>query len=142
MTALQLQILALVGCHLSPASLPALMRILESCSLKALTIFNGNMPLFVGASVPAFCTALRASRLVRFAFHSMRLWESLADGLAVMLPVRATRCCDSSVSSTTAWRMRLEERLSRLRWTRCRHPFLLFTCSCFAVAPSYYAAPS
>jgi len=80
----QLQMLGLFDCHLSPASLPALTRMLESCSLKALTIYNENMPLFLGASVPAFCTALRASRLVTLKLFSMRLWESLADGLAVI----------------------------------------------------------
>jgi hypothetical protein len=80
----QLQKLAFVGCHLLPASLPALTRMLESRSLKALTIFNGNMPLFVGASVPAFCTALRASRLIALHLCSMRLWESQADSLAII----------------------------------------------------------
>jgi len=82
MTASQLKLLILFDCHLSPASLPALMRMLESRSLKVLAIFNGNMPLFVGASVPAFCTALRASRLTSFDLCSMRLWESQADSLA------------------------------------------------------------
>jgi hypothetical protein len=80
----QLQMLGLFDCHLSPASLPALTRMLESRSLKALTIYNGNMPLFLGASVPAFCTALRASGLVTLDLCCMRLWESLEDGLAVI----------------------------------------------------------
>jgi len=80
----QLQTLALIGCHLLPASLPALARTLESRSLKALTISNGNMPLFVGASVPTFCTALRASGLTSFDLRRMRLWESRADSLAII----------------------------------------------------------
>jgi len=42
------------------------------------------MRLAVGASVPAFCTALRASRLDILLLCQMRLWESLADGLAVI----------------------------------------------------------
>jgi hypothetical protein len=80
----QLQHLALLNCRLSPASLPVLTRMLESRSLKALTISNRNMPLAVGASVPAFCTALRASGLVTLKLYRMRLWESQAGGLAVI----------------------------------------------------------
>jgi len=38
----------------------------------------------VGASVPAFCAALRASRLVELTLASVVLWGSLEDGLAVV----------------------------------------------------------
>jgi hypothetical protein len=34
--------------------------------------------------VPAFCTALRASRLIALFLHRMRLWESQADSLAII----------------------------------------------------------
>jgi len=81
---LQLQYLTLYICSLSPASLPALMRMLESRSLLGLCIANARMPLLMGAAVPVFCTALRASRLVKLTLNGMRLWESLADGLAVI----------------------------------------------------------
>jgi len=57
---------------------------LASASLTDLRIYNGYAPLFVGAVVPAFCAALRASRLVRLRLFGVRLWESLADGLAVV----------------------------------------------------------
>ena len=80
----QLQYVTLGGCSLSPASLPALTRMLASRSLTVLRIFNGDAPLLVGAAVPAFCAALRASRLVRLGLCNMRLWESQADGLAVV----------------------------------------------------------
>jgi len=80
----QLQTLALFECQLLPASLPALTRMLESRSLKELVLNNGYAPLFVGASVPALCTTLRASRLVTFNLCRMRLWESQADSLAII----------------------------------------------------------
>jgi len=81
---LQLQHLTLFSCSLSPASLPALMRMLESRSLSVLHVWNGDAPLLMGAGVPAFCAALRASRLVSLELCHMRLWESQADGLAVI----------------------------------------------------------
>ena len=79
----QLQRLSLHGCHLSPASLPSLTRMLASASLTDLCIGEYNAPLLVGAVVPGFCTALRDSRLVTLKLIAVRLWESLADGLAV-----------------------------------------------------------
>jgi hypothetical protein len=80
----QLQHLNLLGCSLSPASLPALTQMLASRTLASLCIHSRVAPLLVGASVLAFCTALRASRLVEFGLYSMRLWESVEDGLAVI----------------------------------------------------------
>jgi hypothetical protein len=85
----QLQGLQLRACNLSPASLPALTRLLESGSgsaggsLTKLAIINGVEPLFVGAGMPAFCAALRASRLVKLALLCVDLFDSLEDGLAV-----------------------------------------------------------
>jgi len=80
----QLQCLMLLRCHLSPASLPSLTRMLASASLTDLRIHNGNAPLLEGAAVPTFCAALRASRLVTLKLFCVHLWESLADGLAVV----------------------------------------------------------
>jgi hypothetical protein len=85
----QLQRLQLDHCRLSPASLPALTRLLERGSGSAggsLTelIYNNIYPLLEGAGVPAFCAALRASRLVKLTLNSMRLFDSLEDGLAVV----------------------------------------------------------
>jgi len=57
---------------------------LESRSLTVLFIYNNDAPLLVGAAVPAFCAALRASCLVRLELWNVSLWESLADGLAVV----------------------------------------------------------
>jgi hypothetical protein len=86
----QLQSLLLTYCGLGPASLPALTRLLErgsgsaGGSLTELVIYNGAAPLLEGAGVPAFCAALRASRLVKLTLSQMRLFDSLEDGLAVV----------------------------------------------------------
>jgi hypothetical protein len=86
----QLQRLQLRYCRLSPASLPALTRLLESGSgsaggsLTELVIYNNYDPLLEGAGVPAFCAALRASRLVKLKLAQMSLFNSLEDGLAVV----------------------------------------------------------
>jgi hypothetical protein len=80
----QLQYLFLYNCSLSRASLHALTRMLESRSLTVLRLDNDDEPLLVGASVPAFCAALRASQMVRLDLYDMSLWESQADGLAVI----------------------------------------------------------
>jgi len=81
---MQLHQLILYGCRLSPASLPALTQMLESRALTVLRIYSLGAPLLMGAAVPAFCAALRASRLVELELCVMRLWESLADGMAVI----------------------------------------------------------
>ena len=80
----QLQHVVLFRCSLSAASLPALTRMLESRSLTVLRIYNDHEPLLVGAAVPAFRAALRASRLVSLELFFISLWESQADGLAVI----------------------------------------------------------
>jgi hypothetical protein len=86
----QLQRLQLRYCRLSPASLPALMRLLESGSgsaggsLTELVIYNNYDPLLEGAGVPAFCAALRSSRLVKLGLAQMSLFDSLEDGLAAV----------------------------------------------------------
>jgi hypothetical protein len=86
----QLQRLQLDHCSLSPASLPALTRLLErgsgsaGGSLTELVITNGAAPLLEGAGVPAFSAALRASRLVKLSLAEMSLFDSLEDGLAVV----------------------------------------------------------
>jgi hypothetical protein len=84
LTISQLQHLRLESCSLSPASLPALVRMLESGSLIYFRIENDGAPLLVGAAVPAFCAALRASRLELLMLRDVRLWESFEDGLAVI----------------------------------------------------------
>jgi len=80
----QLQYLSMLACDLSPTSLPALTRMLGSVSLKELYIENNFAPLLVGAAVPAFCAALRPSRLVQLQLSWMCLWDSQEDGLSVI----------------------------------------------------------
>jgi len=84
LTISQLQHLAFSWSGLSPASLSALTRMLGSGSLTELYIYNVYAPLLAGAAVPAFCAALRASRLVELTLDGVRLWHSLEDGLAVV----------------------------------------------------------
>jgi len=84
----QLQRLAMRCCRLSQASLPALTRMLGSGSLTELHISYENDPLLVSAAVPAFCAALRASRLVKLTLLDVRLWHSPGDGLAVVAACR------------------------------------------------------
>jgi len=81
---LQLQRLTMAFCNLSPASLSALTRMLGSGSLTELYIYNEDAPLVVGDSLPAFCAALRASRLVELSLEDVDFWVSLEDGLAVI----------------------------------------------------------
>jgi len=59
-------------------------RLAWCASLTDLRIGYDNAPLLVGAVVPAFCSALRASRLVSLRLWGVRLRESLADGLAIV----------------------------------------------------------
>jgi len=80
----QLQHLTMDCCRLLPASLSALTRMLGSGSLTELYISNDDAPLIVGAAVPAFCAALRASRLVGLTLGCVDLWDSLEDSLAVI----------------------------------------------------------
>jgi hypothetical protein len=91
----QLRILELTECGLTATALPALARLLAVGSLDALVLEgDGRTALFVGvgpavdsqaggAGCGAFCAALRCSRLRRLGLRWLRLWHSLADGLAV-----------------------------------------------------------
>jgi len=116
----QLQRVSLHRCGLSQASLPSLTRMLARASLTDLHIHNGHAPLLVGAVVPAFCTALRASRLVSLKLIGVRLWESLADGLAVIAACTGhptLRTLDFRVNGLQQAPGRARERPSRRRWT-------------------------
>ena len=78
--------LVLDCCELSPASLPPLTRMLRDCaSLRELTISGYHDELCKGPNAPAFCAALRASRLERLHICDMGLFEEgLPDGLALL----------------------------------------------------------
>ena len=80
----QLQYMSMLYCDLSPTSLPALTRMLGSVSLTEVHVRNGGAHLLAGPTMPAFCAALRASRLVELNLEDMSLWESLEDSLAVI----------------------------------------------------------
>jgi hypothetical protein len=98
----QLQCLTLSHCRLSPASLPAMTRMLASASLTILRIRYDNAPLLVGAAVPAFCTALRASRLVTLSFGVFACGSRRRVAWLSSPPAEDTRRCARSTSSSTA----------------------------------------
>jgi len=81
--------LQLDDCHLSPANLPALTRLLAPCSrLRRLEVEGDGGELLAGEAVAPFCAALRASRLTALVLDNVRLWHSLGDGLALL-----AACC-------------------------------------------------
>jgi hypothetical protein len=57
----RLNVLALVNCGLSPASAPALARLLGSDALRSLLLMNGDAPLLDAAAAEVFGNALRAN---------------------------------------------------------------------------------
>jgi hypothetical protein len=89
----QLQHLTLGNCSLSPASLPALTRMLESRSLTVLRIYNDVAPLLVGAAVLAFCAAMRASSLDRLEFAECACGSHRRTAWPSSPPARAIRRC-------------------------------------------------
>ena len=79
----QLTTLSLVCGELSPDSLPALTRLLLADSpLTELRLYEEGL-LYAGAALPAFCAALKASRLEVLVL-GMNLWHSVEGGLAVL----------------------------------------------------------
>jgi hypothetical protein len=78
----QLFHLIMIGCQLSPASLPALTRLLRSGALAELEIVNSDTPMLAGEGVPAFCAAPCS-------------WAAVyrADTVVATLAARAMRCC-------------------------------------------------
>jgi hypothetical protein len=81
----KLEELLLILCDLSPAHLPALTRLFSGCpSLTDLCLHNRTQPLIAGDGVPAFCAALRASRLRALVFAGLALWDWLPDSLAFL----------------------------------------------------------
>jgi hypothetical protein len=71
-------------CSLGPEHLPQFTRLLASPCLRILDVDSDAQPLIVGAGVPAFCAALRASQLRDVALWGVRLFHSPSDGLAVL----------------------------------------------------------
>jgi hypothetical protein len=83
----QLTRLRFIFCGLTPAHLPQLTLALTVLPLVTFSVTNADtgLPVVRGLAVPAFCTALRASRLTYLELAGMALWShSLADGLAVL----------------------------------------------------------
>jgi hypothetical protein len=84
--------LTLVDCRLSPASAPALARLLGSDALRFLFILNGNAPLLDAAAAAVLADALRAScTLDSLALMSTALWHDPAVALTLLGAATAHR---------------------------------------------------
>ena len=71
--------LAIVGCYLTPASLPGLTWLLQAGCLERLDIDNLYNALFEeGPDLTAFCDALRSSTLQMLELESCQLWRDPA----------------------------------------------------------------
>jgi hypothetical protein len=83
--ALGLECLELHVCNLTPDALPALTTLLErSTTLRLLHLGNDFAPLVAGPRVPAFCSALRCSRLASLCLSEMALQEEPASAGALL----------------------------------------------------------
>ena len=68
-----------IGCHLAPASMPGLTRLLQADCLEGLEINNYEHALFEeGPDLTAFCHALRSSTLQVLHLASCQLWRDPA----------------------------------------------------------------
>jgi len=68
-----------IGCHLAPASMPGLTRLLQADCLEGLEINNYEHALFEeGPDLTAFCHALRSSTLQVLHLSSCQLWRDPA----------------------------------------------------------------
>ena len=63
-----------LGCHLGPASLPCLIRLVRSGCLETLSIHNNSALFEEGPDLTAFCHALRSSSLQKLKLHRSELW--------------------------------------------------------------------
>jgi hypothetical protein len=79
--------LHLTGCGLSPASLPALTRLLREGRLRHLGINNDYAPLLLGPGVPPFAAALATSRLRLLALDGADLWSDVEAARAALTAI-------------------------------------------------------
>ena len=76
--------LGFTNCGLAAAhSLPAITRLLSAPGVEELSLYGGR-GLFIGPALPAFCAALRASRLSTLMLACMGLFDIRANGLQVL----------------------------------------------------------
>jgi hypothetical protein len=80
-----LRSVSLFFCHLSPASAPALARLLSSGTLTKLTILNDGRVLLDAPSAMHLADALRANAtLTSLTLHQMQLWSDRAVAAALL----------------------------------------------------------
>jgi hypothetical protein len=83
-------VVALGYCRLSPASAPALARLLGGDALHSLCIANNNAPLLDGAAAAVLADALRANRtLNELMLLNMALWRDPAVAATLLGSVTA-----------------------------------------------------
>jgi hypothetical protein len=86
----RLSVVALGYCRLSPASAPALARLLGGDALHSLCIANNNAPLLDGAAAAVLADALRANRtLNELMLLNMALWRDPAVAATLLGSVTA-----------------------------------------------------
>jgi hypothetical protein len=84
--------LAFFDCHLSPASAPALARLLGGGALRILVIANRNAPLLDAAAATVLADALRANRtLHELVLLNSALWHDPVVALTLLGAVTAHR---------------------------------------------------
>jgi hypothetical protein len=89
--------LMLAGCGLTPASVPALARLLGSDALRSLSILNRDAPLLDAAAAQVLGDALRANRTLNaLLLHRTALWRNPAS--AVTLLGSVTALCSLSLT--------------------------------------------
>jgi hypothetical protein len=76
--------LRLARASVSSAALPSLARLLRAGCLTHLTITRAQAELFDGAAVPAFCAAVRASRLLELELCGVSAWSLQQESSAVL----------------------------------------------------------
>ena len=99
-----LKIMSLNRCDLSPASVPALARLLRSASLTSLSISNGDEPLFDAAAAVQLADVIAAHHtLQRLSLMALQFWHNQSDAATVMRGVTGHPSLHSfSVSQNSA----------------------------------------
>jgi hypothetical protein len=120
--------LRLVNCRLSPASAPALARLLRGGALAELDICNGYLTLLDAPAAQLLADALRcegARTLDRMSLRSCRLWPSAADAAHAAVVLDALAAHPSVSDVQLCGNIAHNEAARRCRcWRRGCHPHL------------------
>jgi hypothetical protein len=90
--ALRLASLSLSGCHLTPASAPALARLFSGSALKELYVYNNNQQLLDQPAAALIADALRAnSTLTSLKLAACNFWQDAAGAALILGALTAHR---------------------------------------------------